>query len=341
MVDWIFIVPLENVKLQAKFFKIGDVRLSVFNKRKMRKCVNVFRSILGPNPHYSAEEKEKFLNGIKKYNCEPNIGKTCAEVRIGGAIDKAHESALEKIRMALNVQRLYTYPNEFNFYKKYFGIVGEVIPSIVRSTVRYQEDFRKASPTLERVGFLYPFEIDSRRIRSMRKNGFKIIHKILKKKTPSEFEERLLAAISWFGTAFSIGGITARKRRILGGRRVLIRKKLEYFSANDRFLKLMISLESLFIFGRELVRSNIAERVAFTLAKSYGRRADIAKYMKKLYDIRSDIVHRGGAEVKKSDLDSLAIITQEAIIGWVLKGSRLKMKRKNDMFNWFEKQKIS
>ena len=177
MVGWIFIVPLENVKLQVKFFKIGDARLSVFNKRKMRECVNVFRSILEPNPHYSAEEKEKFLNGIKKYNCEPNIGKTCAEVRIGGAIDKAHELALEKIRRALNVLRLYTYPNEFNFYKKYFGIVGEVIPSIVRSTIRYQEDLKKTSPTLERVGFLYPFEIDSRRIRFMRKNGFKIIHR--------------------------------------------------------------------------------------------------------------------------------------------------------------------
>ena len=163
----------------------------------------------------------------------------------------------------------------------------------------------------------------------------------MKKKTPSEFEERLLAAISWFGTAFNIGGITVRDRRILGGRRVLTRKKLEYFNTNDRFLKLMISLESLFIFGREPVRSNIAERVAFTLAKSYGERANIAKYIKKLYDIRSNIVHRGGVEVKKSDLDSLAIIARKAIIGWMLKGSRLKMKRTNDMFNWFEKQKFS
>lgn len=341
MVDWIFIVPLENIELQVKFFKIGDVRLSVFNERKMRKCINLFKSILEHNPHHVAKEKKKFLDDIKKHCCEPNIGKICAEVRIGGAIDKAHESALEKIRMALNVLRLYTYPNEFDFNKKYFGIVGEVIPSIVRSTIRYQEDFRKASPTLERVGFLFPFEINRRRIRFMKKHGFNIIHKILKEKTPSEFEERLLAAISWFGNAFSIGVITTREVRILGGRRVPTKKKLEYFSANDRFLKLMISLESLFIFGREAVTSNIAERVAFTLEKGYEERKNIAKYMKKLYKIRSNIVHHGGVEVRKSDLDSLAGLTQKAIIGWVLKGSRLKMEGNSDMFNWFEKQKFS
>ena len=336
MEEWVFIIPLENITLHTEPFEVGNVKLYTFNENKAEEFMSTATALL--NRDLYEYENEEWLN-LKK----SNSNRVCAEVKVKGLLDKSREIALKKVRTALNILRLYTYPHSDDFLRRYVGIVGEVIPRDVRYILGFTEDKKWILPMPEDFGYLAPFELDSERIETMKNNGFEIVNEILKRDTHNSFETRLLASIYWFGSGVNISEIKAAEiQKQKDEKQKNKHVDFEYFNAGDRFLKLFIALEALLIFGEhEPITNNLAERVAFLLNNEYEKRKEIKKRMKDLYRVRSKIVHHGGVDITHYDLQYLTVVTQQVIITLILGKDELGIKNKEDLMEWFEKQKRS
>jgi len=81
--------------------------------------------------------------------------------------------------------------------------------------------------------------------------------------------------------------------------------------------------------------------VAFLLDDKYEERKEIKKRMKELYSVRSKIVHHGDVDITRYDLRYLTDVTQYVIISLILRKDELGIKSKEDLYEWFEKQKLS
>ena len=122
--------------------------------------------------------------------------------------------------------------------------------------------------------------------------GLEKINKIMLKHQSerTDIEKRLLSAIKLSGSSYN------------------------YREHYEAFLKLMISLEALFLEDRETKKDNLAERVAFLITEIPKERIKVYNAMKNLYEIRSDIVHEGIEEITKSDRVQLQYYTHLVII---------------------------
>jgi hypothetical protein len=67
----------------------------------------------------------------------------------------------------------------------------------------------------------------------------------------------------------------------------------------------MMAAEALVIIGEESKRQNVSKRIGALIAESDGEYEDIYKKMKKMYDIRSGIVHGGSKVASPMDVQTL------------------------------------
>ena len=116
---------------------------------------------------------------------------------------------------------------------------------------------------------------------------------------------------------------------------------VEYGYLNERLLKTMVALESLLIIGNEPVQNNIAERAAFILGLNYNDRKRIKKFIKDMYKLRSNVVHRGFTYISIGELKHLISLVRETIIVLILKKDRFGLETQQDFYEWFEKKKLS
>ena len=74
----------------------------------------------------------------------------------------------------------------------------------------------------------------------------------------------------------------------------------------DKLLYILIALESVLLRNEtEPVQQNLAERIAFAIAKTIEERRKIVKTIKKIYSIRSKFVHHGDQTIKeREELDN-------------------------------------
>lgn len=106
-------------------------------------------------------------------------------------------------------------------------------------------------------------------VRRFRRIGLHVVADVVLGK-PTNFGDRMGRAISW-----------------------LVESRLER-SAESALLKTMIGFETLLGLDKsETLRQTISERVALLLGRDTDQRINIARAMKRLYDIRSAIVHGG------------------------------------------------
>lgn len=86
------------------------------------------------------------------------------------------------------------------------------------------------------------------------------------------------------------------------------RRRLEEATIN-----LMIAAEALLIVNNERIRGSLSRRLSTLIAKNEEERRVIAEKMRKLYDLRSDIVHGRGKKPQFQDVRTLFIYIQRAI----------------------------
>ena len=310
--EWTILVPIDNLKLEKKC-SIGDV---IFypsdNKKNFNRIIELLTGILKDNPHYTEEQKKIIIDqqlDILRKSANDLIV-TFAEVKTKGIIEIAQMEAMKKIRMSLNIARLYNLPSD-NANMIYMGICGEVIRPNVRYIMRYESEISNINPIFERTGFIFPFEFTENRLKFMMKNGYKDLIDIFTTEKQTDFQKRLLTTIYWYGEAINTETYIDVKENLESKTDF---KHLQYFNLNQKFLKLMIALESILIFDEnEPITNNIAERTAFLLYDTYEERKDIKNKIKNLYSKRSSIVHHGKSSLSLTELDELNWLVQKTI----------------------------
>lgn len=339
--DWIFIFPIENIKLSIRQLKINDVILYRFNRYRAKKYLEMVRYNLDQNKYYKNKENEKkqLVNQIRKYTVYALLNYTCAEIGVKGTLDGARQKALRKLDFALSSIKLFTYVNNLSL-KSYFGPSGEIIPSSIRSILVYKSDKTEFHPRTERTGFLFPYELDKEKIKIMRKYGLNIILGIERKNDKTDLETRLLNSILWYSKAYDIPVVRQAKGARLKSGDSKPSEESEFFSLGDKFLKLIVALECLLIFERENKRDNISKRSSYILSDSLEERVKIQKYLKEAYDIRSKIVHEGGYAVSKTEMLKLMFYVQQVIITFIRFKNKWKIRTNEDFYQWLEKNRL-
>jgi hypothetical protein len=141
--------------------------------------------------------------------------------------------------------------------------------------------------------------------------GLARISEILEKQAPSKFEDGVIKAFQWAGKA----SVEPRKE--------------------EAFLLFAISLESL------LLRKNdkeITETLALRLAHLISgpkTRLIVYRDMKRLYEIRSGIVHSGSVDVGEDQLSEIRYYTRLALLTMLCDSRFSGITKHDDLVDWF------
>lgn len=339
--EWVFIFPIENLNLPIRQLKLNDIIFYRFTNYRANKYLKIIRNNLDQNPYYQNNRQfiDQFVNQIKAYNVSPLIDKICAEIKTKGTLDGARQRALRKLDFILSFIKLFT-PVGDSSAKSYFGLLGEIIPPNRRSILSYKSDKTEFHPRIERTGYLYPYEIDKEKTKTMRQYGLRTLLNIEKKNNRTDLETRILNSILWYSKAFDIPIFRKPEGTKLQSNDSFVSEETEYFSLGDKFLKLIVALESLLIFGRENKRDNISRRSSYIITDSHENRVEIQKYLKKTYDIRSRIVHEGGYVVSQAETLKLMLYVQHVIISFICFKNKWKINTNEDFYQWLEKNRL-
>jgi len=340
--EYQFVMPIYNLKIH-KSFKIGDVKFKIFSEYQVKKWVRLFRDIIRDNPNYSDKQKKKIIDSIRENNIEPLKNNVCAETIVKARKERASEIAKSKIAQAVDIIKLYCLV-ERGSYGNNIGLKGETLSSTIRSILNRSISDGTLRPTLERVGPIFPLNIDDKLLKMMRDGGLRKINEILLKNKKTWIEQKILRAIYWYSRIFDTPAKRIDKSKILIRREIskeIEEEITEYGCLSERLLKAMIALESLLIIGNEPVQNNIAERLAYILGTNYNDRRRIKKFIKDMYKLRSNVVHRGFTYISIAELSQLISLVRYAIINLIIKKDRLGLKTNQDFYEWFEKKKLS
>jgi hypothetical protein len=341
--DWNIIIPIENLKITMRSLKIGPVRLVRYTKNRVFTLRALGRKMFAQNPRYSHDRESitRHTTPMRELTKDwPE--RTCAEITMQGIFSDVRKSALNLVEEALNVIKLYRYPND-DFYSRYFGIPGTVIPNVLRATIGYNTRQTRVSMSSSWVGHSYPFEIDENRSKWMRKYGFAEVSKLVGKNDKNEVEDRIITAVHWFAKAFDVTIAEYLRRPVEEEGTTFIirgihRDSIMFF---DRLIKLMICSETLFVLDRnEALRSAISERAAFLLGDNYRNRREIKRFFGRMYDKRSDLVHGRTLSLDEDDLSKLVLYLQAAIIQLARKRKPLRLITNENLKEWFERKKL-
>jgi hypothetical protein len=341
--DWNLVIPIENLKITMRRLKVGPVSLVRYTKNRVAALRRLDWNMFAQNPHYSHDRASmarhtKLVRELTKDWSE----KTCAEVPVRGTFADVRQNSLNLVEEAINVIKLYRYPND-DFYSRYFGIPGTVIPNVLRAVIGHNAAQTRVSLSTTWIGHTSPFEIDEERIKWMRQSGFAEVSKLVGKSNKTEIEDRIVTAIHWFAKAFDVAVAEYLHRPIeeVGSRfviRGIHRDSIMFF---DRLIKLMICSETLFILDRnEPLRSAISERAALLLGDNLKNRLEIKRFFNHMYDKRSDLVHGRKLSLDEDDLSRLILYLQSAIIQLARKRKRLKLVTNDNLKDWFERKKL-
>jgi hypothetical protein len=335
--EWIFIFPIENLKLSVKQLKLNDVKFFNFTKYHENNYLKSLQANLKQNPHYRNNEEfiKSYLNQIKEKFFKPftNI-MTRAEIKVHGTLKGAEQKALRKLDLTLGIIKLFTRISSFSL-KNYFGLHGELIPHSIRGSLNYKSDKTEFNPKLEKTGYLYPFDLNKEDIKSMKKYGLRKILEMERKDNKTDLEKRILNSLIWFSKAYDVP--ICRKS---GSQQSQNYTDTEYYNLGDKYLKLMIALECLLIFGMENKKDNLSKRCSYIITDSLEERQRIQNYIKNAYNIRSKIVHDGEYLVTQDEASELMIFVQHLILTLIKFTGRWKIKTTEDLYQWLEKNRL-
>jgi len=147
-----------------------------------------------------------------------------------------------------------------------------------------------------------------------KRGGFPRALEILSNPKRFKLEERLLSAIQWAGRA------TIEERR------------------EEAFVLFTVALESLLVNRNEKdqVTQRFAIRGAHLIGKDFDSRKKIHKRLKRLYELRSAIVHSGSTEIADADRDTIAHFVRAAIFTMLVSKPFCDMRTVEELHGWFE-----
>jgi hypothetical protein len=270
--EWTVIIPIDGLQLKGRAFKIGLV--TFINFQSLRTSTEL-KAI------YSALTKPRLGTTLQALS-----GKVIVAVKVK-AVDgiQAEIKGVKQAERALDILRFYfraLSPNNPILYKMYMGLKGTTF--VGRSHIISIDSSGGISTSSAAKGALFPYVIDSAFRKAIRKTSFRRIDQIVKKdeneQTP--FEKLLLVSMHLFGSG------------------------MNEIQDSNRFINFIIALESLVLREKEPIKGLLAERIALILTKQARSRLFYFQQMTRLYQLRSDLVHRGINGITEADVNQIS-----------------------------------
>ncbi len=298
-------VGLPRLVGNTEFYVMDQDRVSSFDGR-IAAIVDRMRDI--------KTDKETAKKNLSTQLFQGLLGKTCAHVRVSATDSNAANAlALKQLRQTIDV---------INFF---IGILGlsnaqvylpwEANPHIARSfTLADNGEHSNWGNFWQGPWVPLSFSlIQGKRAEGI---GFSRASTILGKSNPNSIEDRLLSAMQWAGRA----SIVERKE--------------------EAFLLFTVALESLLldIQEKQQLRYRFAVGGAHLLGSGLESKREMSTALKKLYDLRSAIVHSGSTDISDSDRDTVRYFARRAIYRILATKPFLDMSTEDELDKWFEDQ---
>ncbi|WP_296789787.1 HEPN domain-containing protein [uncultured Methanobrevibacter sp.] len=277
-----FISHIDNLKLSREI-KIADVILFPYDSSISD------LAYINDNEYVS----DDFFRDDEVY------ARTC----VYGSKDYAIKKSEVKIKMALNILKFLLPGHLTNF-----NLDGETVKNVFRDYIFLNSNELFGGGARKVGDFHFCCDIDDELLKGMSFN-LEILSSLFKNNNRFTFENNLLSAIYWFGEAVSQGMM---KYRDADNKYSTELDNFEYFNAYPKLLNLIISLETVFIYGNEDKSKSISSKVSALIANP-GYEEFISEFLKEIYINRSKIVHSGIVYISKDDLNTLVNYTRAAI----------------------------
>jgi hypothetical protein len=287
--NWVVYIPVVNLELKCGL-QIADV---AFVSRE-RGLLENLRLVLGHKFAASLSQKDQdaqqvalldVVNESAKCKCWAVATVRCHAENLGLA-------AKATVERATNLLRAFTPVFYRRDLKAVMGLATEVFQG--KAVMLGHNESRDLQFSFDVTGFLAPFELTEERLRHLKsKCGFEVLCALAAKpkKDMSSFEAAILVAAFWMGRAVAAA------------------------APEDAFAWLTIASERLLICdGEETTTEKYADRLAFLLSDVKDERVLIQKAAKRLYDLRSKIVHAGYLGITKEELEQLEQLSLGALI---------------------------
>lgn len=250
---------------------------------------------------------------LPHYNNSP----TCAEVILDAEQNRVTEMVNSEVDASLNLLRCYThllFPREA---RAFVGLKGAVIGN-TRPCISFTEDNFHIS--LENVGMLMPYTVTPIVLqRLIQHYAFNELSAVLKKPEldRTQLERVIVTAIRWLGRSVNASDVP------------------------EQVLSLAIALERLMIPDNEQggKADSLAQRLAFLVGEDVDNRMAIYEQGKKLYRLRSDVVHDGKISVSVDDLQKLENYSCMALVK--MAQHLTEWQTHNDFVYWAKRQTFS
>ena len=288
--EWLIIFPLENIRITDDNYKRIEDSFLLGNTRIY--CFN----------ETTRSEIEKKLKMKFEFTKDDLMGKICVDVKtVAGDIEKVKVIGYNFLDDVISILRLFLPSLEIDAEGKLSGKISYIIVLNPKTKHIHSCSFtgRKTITNNYALNRLY--------YNNLFKNGLEAINNIYLKQQKNDFDIKILDSIHWFGSA------------------------VKETDDRNKFIKLTICLETLLKKKeeRDEITKTISERLALLVGQNLNERKQIFSDMKRLYGIRSAIVHNGIRNVEENSLKRLIFLVQDAIIRSVYKYEE------NDSFSSF------
>ena len=268
-----------NLKL-SKSIKLGKVTIFQFNPDD-KKYNEANAKLIG----------EEFFKNNNVY----------AKTKIYGSKEYAITQSQVEIKIALNLLKSLLHEHNCNF-----NLDGDTILQEYRHHVIFSSDNLDSEGfELQNINFGCDFDKDTGDI----DYELYVLSTLFNRTPKSEFENRLLTSIYWFGEALSVKRNNYSKIKKNHPTQL---NNLEFFDLYPKLLNLVICLETLFVYGSENKSEAISTKVS-KLISNPGAQESIESFLNNIYKYRSKIIHAGNIYISKNGIDTLIDYTRLAL----------------------------
>lgn len=285
--SWQVLVPISNLRI-AESLRVGNVDFV----RHEQGVVSNTSLIIGhkgpPDPEREMQEKAGLLKVINEVAQQ---GTAWAITRIDSHESRIREVAREQIEAAISVVRAFTHAIYPQSMRAAFGFPNETSSGMSGFIATTETGL---SIQFDRRGFFIPFELNS---------------EIIQKLKNDLFFDRLsqIAGASW-------DSINSLERAIRVACLWISRSVIAATLA-EALTHCVIALERLLIVdSEEATTERFADRLALLLADNMEVRKQIHLTAKRIYDIRSKVVHTGFDGVADSQCHEVAWLAINALV---------------------------
>ncbi len=300
--SWEIYLPVENLAVSQEFI-IGRVSIKMFDDETRGLILGRLVKPLQQRPNLleARVETEKLFHDQLAKNY---AGRAVIRVETT-AVDnvRAKESAIELAETALNVLRFYSrgaIRHDARAYRMQIGLKGTIYRDQLW-TVALARETPGHSMHFDNTGYLHRLELGQKEFSQMESGSFRTLHEILMKEPAQRtaFERLVINSINLFGSAMNNPDTVAA------------------------FVYTVVALESILLKKGEPMKTLLAERIALLLGRDFNERMFYFEQASRLYQTRSDIVHRGFVDVTEGDFFLLSMIAYRVLVRLIVDSPRL------------------